>query len=160
MAMVQSVLRILDVYPRYWFLSIPDPTNTPKDEWKIFFVLPFFVATYIIKLKIILFLNRYEEFFFAKTLRIIVHFTQQFVIKLSKIWVWDPGSEIRDPEKTYSGSRVKKARLPDPGSAILKTSIRMRSVTFFQFEFSITAIISTPNTGTRLEVTCVPYTTQ
>jgi hypothetical protein len=26
----------------------------------------------------------------------LVLFTQKFVIKLSKIWVWDPGSEIRD----------------------------------------------------------------
>jgi hypothetical protein len=26
---------------------------------------------------------------------------------LSNIWVWDPGSEIRDPEKTYSGSRIR-----------------------------------------------------
>ncbi len=44
---------------------------------------------------------------------------QKIVIKLSKIWFWDPGSS----EKTYSGSRildpgpeVKKA--PDPGSRI------------------------------------------
>jgi hypothetical protein len=31
----------------------------------------------------------------------------------------DPGSEIRDPEKTYSGSRIqgsKRHRTPDPGS--------------------------------------------
>ncbi len=31
----------------------------------------------------------------------------------------DPGSEIRDPEKTYSGSRIqgsKRHRIPDPGS--------------------------------------------
>jgi hypothetical protein len=46
-------------------------------------------------------------------------FTQKIVTKLLKIWVRDPGSEIRDPEKIYSGSRipdpgVKKA--PDPGS--------------------------------------------
>ncbi len=38
---------------------------------------------------------------------------------LSKIWVWDPGSEIRDPEKTYSGLRNqgKKgtgSRIQDP----------------------------------------------
>jgi hypothetical protein len=49
--------------------------------------------------------------------RISELFTQKIVTKLSKVWVWDPGSEIRDPEKTYSGSRiqgVKKA--PDPGS--------------------------------------------
>jgi hypothetical protein len=25
--------------------------------------------------------------------RILEHFTQKFVTKLSKIWVWDPGSE-------------------------------------------------------------------
>jgi hypothetical protein len=46
-------------------------------------------------------------------------FTQKIVTKLSKIWVWDPGSEIRDPEKTYSGSRIqgsKRHRIPDPGS--------------------------------------------
>ncbi len=34
--------------------------------------------------------------------RIIELFDQKIVTKLSKIWVWDPGSEIRDPEKTYS----------------------------------------------------------
>jgi hypothetical protein len=39
---------------------------------------------------------------------IIEFFTQKLVTKLSKIWVWDPGSEIRDPEKTYSGSRGQK----------------------------------------------------
>ncbi len=39
------------------------------------------------------------------------------VKKLLKIWSWDPGSEIRDPEKTYSGSRIqgsKRHRIPDP----------------------------------------------
>jgi hypothetical protein len=49
--------------------------------------------------------------------RVIELFTPKIVTKLSKIWIWDPGSEIRNPEKTYSVSRiqgVKKA--PDPGS--------------------------------------------
>jgi hypothetical protein len=41
--------------------------------------------------------------------RIIELFTQKIVNKLSKIWVWDPGSEIRD-------TGVNKA--PDPGSRI------------------------------------------
>jgi hypothetical protein len=40
--------------------------------------------------------------------RIIELFMQKIVIKLSKIWFWDPGSKIRDPEKTYSGSRGQK----------------------------------------------------
>jgi hypothetical protein len=35
-------------------------------------------------------------------------FTQKIVSKLSKIWIWDPGSEIRDPEKTCPGSRGQK----------------------------------------------------
>jgi hypothetical protein len=49
--------------------------------------------------------------------RIIKLFIQKIVTKLSKIWVWDPGSEIRDPKKTYSGSRIKgskRHRIPDP----------------------------------------------
>ncbi len=56
--------------------------------------------------------------------RIIELFAQKIVNKLSKIWVWhpgsgirDPGSEIRDPEKTYSGSRIqgsKRHRIPGP----------------------------------------------
>jgi hypothetical protein len=60
--------------------------------------------------------------------RIIEVFTQKIVTKPSKIRVWDPGSEIRDPEKTYSGSRIqgsKRHRIPDPGSgsATLHTGI-------------------------------------
>jgi hypothetical protein len=50
--------------------------------------------------------------------RIIELFTPKTVTKLSKIWIWDPGSEIRDlgseirdPAKTYFGSQI-----PDPGS--------------------------------------------
>jgi hypothetical protein len=49
--------------------------------------------------------------------RIIELFRQKYGTKLSKIWVWDQGSEIRDPEKTYSGSRIqgsKRYRIPDP----------------------------------------------
>jgi hypothetical protein len=43
-------------------------------------------------------------------------FTQKFVTNLSKIWVWDPESEIQDTVKTRSPG-VTKA--PDPGSRIL-----------------------------------------
>jgi hypothetical protein len=50
---------------------------------------------------------------------IIALFIKKIVKKLLKIWSWDPGSEIRDPEKTYSGSRIqesKRHQIPDPGS--------------------------------------------
>ena len=51
--------------------------------------------------------------------RIIELFSKKVVKKLLKIWSWDPGSEIRDPEKTYSGSRIQgskstRSRIPDP----------------------------------------------
>jgi hypothetical protein len=48
-----------------------------------------------------------KEKIWANFQRIIELFTQKFVTKLSKIWVWDLGSGIRDPEKTYSGSRIQ-----------------------------------------------------
>jgi hypothetical protein len=41
--------------------------------------------------------------------RIIELFTQKIATKLSKIWGWDSGSEIR------------KKPIPDPGSAFAKT---------------------------------------
>jgi hypothetical protein len=43
--------------------------------------------------------------------RIVEVFTQKFFDMLSNIWVWDPGSGIRDP-----GSRIRKKPIPDPGS--------------------------------------------
>ncbi len=52
--------------------------------------------------------------------RIIELFTQKIVTKLSKIWVWDPGCEIRDPDKNLfriPDPGVKK--VPDPGYATL-----------------------------------------
>jgi hypothetical protein len=39
--------------------------------------------------------------------RIAEVFTQKIFNMLSNIWVWDPGSEIRDPEITYPGSRIQ-----------------------------------------------------
>jgi hypothetical protein len=47
-------------------------------------------------------------------------FYQKSCQKALKIWSWDPGSEIRDPEKNLfriADLGVKKA--PDPGSATL-----------------------------------------
>jgi hypothetical protein len=43
--------------------------------------------------------------------RIIELFTHKIVTKLSKIWVWDPGSEIQDLEKPIPDPR---SRIPDP----------------------------------------------
>ncbi len=45
---------------------------------------------------------------------IIELFTQKIVIKLSKIWVWDPRSAIRKKSIPDPGSRSKRHRIPDP----------------------------------------------
>ncbi len=58
--------------------------------------------------------------------RITELFTQKSVTKPPKIWVWDPGSEFRDPEKTYSGSQIqgsKRHRIPDHGSGSATLSL-------------------------------------
>jgi hypothetical protein len=43
--------------------------------------------------------------------------TQKIVTKLSKIWIWDPGSGIRDPGSGKNLFRIqgsKRHRIPDP----------------------------------------------
>jgi hypothetical protein len=69
--------------PDLYSSRITDPTTT-KEEAENICCLTFFCAANFTKLKIILF--------------------------SSEIWVG--GSEVRDPEKTYPGSRVQKA--PNP----------------------------------------------
>jgi hypothetical protein len=76
-----------------------------------FVVIPFFVTTNFTKLNIIYFGNAKEKIW-ADFQRIIEVFYPKRITKLSKIWVWDPGSgknlfRIPDP-------RGQKA--PDPGS--------------------------------------------
>jgi hypothetical protein len=48
--------------------------------------------------------------------RIIELFTQKIVTKLSKVWVWDLGSEIRDPRSGIRDPESGKKPIPDPGS--------------------------------------------
>jgi hypothetical protein len=85
---------------------IPDPTTAPKEEGKKCFVLPFFVATN-------------------------VTFNQKFVIKLSKLWVWDQGSEARDQgsEARYPGSGKNLFRIPDIGAKRHRIQIRKTAYT-------------------------------
>jgi hypothetical protein len=55
--------------------------------------------------------------FLAQILRIIVLLTQQFVIKLSKIWVWDLRSGIRKKSIPGTGSWIQGQK--DSGFATL-----------------------------------------
>jgi hypothetical protein len=74
------VLRIRDDYPG-------SQNSNKREGWKKLNVIPFHVATNFTKLKIMLVLKWWRKKF------------GQIVTKHSKKWVWDPGSEIRDPEK-------------------------------------------------------------
>ncbi len=104
--------------PGSWFLPIPDPGSRIQKQQQKTGVKNFFCQTIFCS-------HKFHKFWYAEEKiwpnfpRIIEVFTQKIVTKPSKIWVCDPGLDIRDPEKTYSGSRipdpgVKKA--PDPGS--------------------------------------------
>ncbi len=103
--------------PGSWFLPIPDPgsripdpkTGRKERGEKKNFVKYFFVATNFTKCKIINFWTAQEKIW-AKFQRIMELFTQKVVTKLSKIWIWDPESGIRDP-----GSGINLFRIPDPG---------------------------------------------
>ncbi len=112
--------------PGSWFLPIPDPgsqisdpgskNSNKRDGWKKFVIIPFLWPQISQHCKLVHFFN-VEEKNLANFKKIIELFTQKIVTKLSKIWVRDPGSEIRDPEKTYSGSRIQgsiRHRIPDP----------------------------------------------
>jgi hypothetical protein len=65
--------------------------------------------------------------------RIIELFTQKIVTKLSKVWVWDPGSgknlfRIPDPG-------VKKAPDPRSGSATLQSTLIVQIVILLRRSF-------------------------
>ncbi len=112
-----AVWRIRDVYPgsRIWFLPIPDPgsrisdpgskNSNKRQEWKNFFVIPFFVATNFTKLNIILFLISWRKKFgpiFQELLKILPKKLSPSPQKY--------GFGIRDP-----GSGKNLIRIPDPG---------------------------------------------
>ncbi len=105
---------IWDIYPGSCFYPsrIPHPESKNRNERegrKKFFVIPFFVATnFFHKIVNYFIFEMLKKKIWANFQRIIELFTQTIVTKLSKIWVWDPVTDIRDPEKTYSGSPGQK----------------------------------------------------
>ncbi len=107
-----AVLRIRDVYPGSWILIFTHPgSRIQKQQQKrgVKKLLSYLFLEPKIKQnwKLFYFWNSEEKNLgqFSKKYRT---FNPKIVPELSKIWVWDPGSEIRDPEKIYSGSRGQK----------------------------------------------------
>ncbi len=107
------MLRIRDVYPGSRILIfthpgswIPDPKTAMKDRGgKNFLSYLCFGVINFTKFNYFIFEMLQTKIFGQFFQRIIELFAKKIVTRLSKIWVWDPGSEIRDPEKP----------IPDPG---------------------------------------------
>jgi hypothetical protein len=88
---------------------IPDPKTATKETGeKKFFCHNFLCSHKFHKIANYFSFEVLKKKIWANFQRIIELFTQKVVTKLSKIWVWDQGSEIRDPGKTYPGSRGQK----------------------------------------------------
>ncbi len=88
---------------------IPDPKTATKErgEKKLVVNCHTFFCSH--KFHKIIFFEMLKKKIWANFQRIIeLFFTQKIVSKLSKIWAWDPGSEVRDPGKNLF-------RIPDPG---------------------------------------------
>jgi hypothetical protein len=110
--------------PGSWFLLIPDPGSRIQKQQQKREVKKISCHTFLCSHKFHKIVNYFsfevlKKKIWANFQRIIELFTKKIVKKLLKIWSWDPGSEIRDPEKTYSGSRIQgskstRSRIPDP----------------------------------------------
>ncbi len=113
------MLRIRDVYPgsRILIFTHPGSKNSNKrDGWKKISCHNYLCSHKFHKISNYFSFEVLKKKIWANFLRIIEVSTQKIVNKLSKIWVWDLGSGIRDPEKTYSGSRIqgsKRHGIPD-----------------------------------------------
>jgi hypothetical protein len=105
---------IRDVYPGS---RISDPKTATKERGEKNCCHTFFCSHKFLKTANYFILLMLKKKNLANFKKILELFVQKIVTKLSRIWVRDPGSEIRDPEKTYSGSRIqgsKRHRIPDP----------------------------------------------
>jgi hypothetical protein len=94
--------------PDFYPSRIPDPKTAIKErgEKKIScHTGTFFCSHKFHKIEHYFILGMLKKKIWANFQRIIELFTQKIVTKLSKIWVSDPGSKIRDSEKP----------IPDPG---------------------------------------------
>jgi hypothetical protein len=91
---------------------IPDPkTATNERGDKKFFCHTFLCSYKFHKIENYFSFEVLRKKIWANFQRILELFTPKIVSKFSKIWVWDPGSEIRDP-----GCWIRKKPIPDPGS--------------------------------------------
>ncbi len=157
------MLRIRDVYPGSRILifthpgsRIPDPKTATKERGEknlLFHKIANYFSFEVLKKKI-----------WANIQRIIELFTQKIVTKLSKIWIWDPGSGIRKKPIPDPGSRGQKgtvSQIPDPGSGPatliltmtpLGAPVRSRAQASYLFPNSVLVLYSSKDQQQHLVV--------
>ncbi len=127
-----AVLRIRDVYPgsRIVIFTHPDPGSHISDPgsriqiqqqkregWKKICCHTFFCSHKFHIIENYFIFEMLNKKIWANFQRIIELLTQKIVTKLSKIWVWDPGSRIQ-------GSKKDRIQDPDPGWKKFGSGIR------------------------------------
>ncbi len=130
-----AVLRIRDVYPGSWFLPIPDPGSRIPDqktatkergEKKLLSYM--FCSHKFHKTENYFVFELLKKKIWANFQRIIELFMQKIVIKLSKIWFWDPGSGknlFYIPDPGSRGQKGTRSRIPDPQHCWLVSLIKL-----------------------------------
>jgi hypothetical protein len=123
------VLRIRDIYPGSRILILTHPGSRIQKQQqkrgvKKICYHTFFCSCKLQKIEYYFIFEMLKKKIWANFQRIIEVFTQKFFTKLSKIWIWDPGSgkklfRIPDPG-------VKKALDPGSGSATLSAQMVVR----------------------------------
>jgi hypothetical protein len=115
MAVTYSVLRIRDVYPGSLILiftdpgsQIPDPETATKEMGEKNCCYTFFCSHKFHSIENYFIFEMAKKKIWTNYQRIIELFTQKIVSKLSKIWVWDPRSEIQNKPILDPGSRGQK----------------------------------------------------
>ncbi len=107
-------------------LPIPDPgskNSNKREGWKKISCHTFFCSQKFHKIENYFIFDMLKKKIWANFPRIIELFTPKISTKISKIWVWDPGSKIR------------KKPIPDPGSRGQKgtgSRIRIRKIVLKQ----------------------------
>ncbi len=92
--------------PDFHTSRIPDPKTATKERGeKIFFFHTFFFSHKFHKIESYFIFEMLKKKIWVNFPRIIEVFTQKTFTKLSKIWVWDPGSRSRAQKGT--GSRIR-----------------------------------------------------
>jgi hypothetical protein len=129
--------------PDFYPSRILDPKTATKERGEKNCCHTFFYSHKFNKIVNYFMFEMLNKKIWANFQRIIDLFTQKIFTKLSKIWVWDPGSEIRKKPNPHPGSRGQKGT----GSRIrntvgrygiferlgIRTSVKTKNYNFLKF---------------------------